>query len=203
MDNLNYKPNSHKYKQEQKQAKEKNVEKVVKGKVKVKKKNSLQKMTRSIIAEDAESVKSYVLIDVILPAVKKAIYDTVVGGAEMFLFGEKGYNKKSSGASKISYTNYYDGGRKSTTASRIRSGNYYDFDDIFVESRGEAEDVLNRMDELLEIYKVVSVADFYDLLGVTCDYTDNKYGWTHLKNAEIIRTRDGYKFKMPKVSPID
>lgn len=203
MDNLNYKPNSHKYKQEHKQAKEKNVEKVVKGKVKVKKKNSLQKMTRSIIAEDAESVKSYVLIDVILPAIKKAIYDTVVGGAEMFLFGEKGYGKKSSGASKISYTSYYSDGRKSTAASRIRSGNYYDFDDILVESRGEAEEVLNRMDELLEIYKVVSVADFYDLLGVTCDYTDNKYGWTHLKNAEIIRTRDGYKFKMPKVSPID
>ena len=71
---------------------------------------------------------------------------------------------------------YYDDRdrRDSGNVSRTRTG--YDYDDIILESRGEAEDVLERMDELIATYQVVSVADFYDLVGVSGNYTDNKYG---------------------------
>ena len=58
------------------------------------------------------------------------------------------------------------------------------------------------MDELLETYKMVTVADFYDLVGVTCDYTDNNYGWTSLRSAEVVRVRDGYIIKLPRALPI-
>ena len=54
------------------------------------------------------------------------------------------------------------------------------------------------MDDLIETYGLVSVADFYDLVGVTGDYTDNKYGWTDLRNANVIRVRDGYMIKLPR-----
>ena len=59
------------------------------------------------------------------------------------------------------------------------------------------------MDELIETYGSATVADLYDLVGITCNYTDNKYGWTNLRNAEPIRVRDGYMLKMPKALPID
>ena len=59
------------------------------------------------------------------------------------------------------------------------------------------------MDGMLETYGVVSVADMYDLVGITCNYTDNKYGWTNLRNAEPVRVRDGYMLKLPKAGPID
>ena len=72
-----------------------------------------------------------------------------------------------------------------------------------LETRGEAEDVLSRMDELIDTYGVVSVADLYDLVGISCNYTDNKYGWTNLRNAEPVRVRDGYMLKLPKALPID
>ena len=83
----------------------------------------------------------------------------------------------------------------------MRSG--YSFDDIVLESRGEAEEVLSRMDELLEMYEIVSVADLYDLVGITHDYTDNNYGWTNIRTAEVVRVRNGgYMLKLPKVLPI-
>ena len=79
----------------------------------------------------------------------------------------------------------------------------YSYDDIILNSRGEAEDVLMRMDELMETYGLVRVADLYDLVGITGNYTDNKYGWTNIRNAEIVRVRDGYMIKMPRAVPID
>ena len=42
-----------------------------------------------------------------------------------------------------------------------------------------------------------------DLVGVTGNYTDNKYGWTNIRNAEVVRVRDGYRIKLPRALPID
>ena len=61
-----------------------------------------------------------------------------------------------------------------------------------------------KMDELIYLYGVVSIRDFYDLVGKTGDYTDEKYGWTDIRSASIIRTYDNrYKIKLPRVLPID
>ena len=79
----------------------------------------------------------------------------------------------------------------------------YDYDNIILSSRGEAEDVLMKMDELMDTYGLVRVADLYDLVGITGNYTDNKYGWTNIRNAEIVRVRDGYMIKMPRAVAID
>ena len=72
-----------------------------------------------------------------------------------------------------------------------------------IDNRGEAEIVLSRMDELIDTYGIVTIADLYDLAGVTGDYTTNNYGWTNIRNAEVVRVRDGYIIKMPKAMPID
>lgn len=195
----NYKPNSRKSKEERREnSSERKVEKVVKGSVKTKKKN---KFTDVFISEDAANVKSYVLMDVLVPAIKKAISDIVTDGIDMILYGETGRTKKrSSNSSYVSYRSYSDKDRRDERRSSHRSG--YRYDDIILESRGEAEEVLERMDELLDTYGVVSVADLYDLVGITGNYTDNKYGWTNIRNAEPVRVRDGYMLRLPKPLPI-
>lgn len=203
---MDYAPNSHKAKEEKAQTEvpeRKKLEKVVTGKVKTKKRNEMSKLGEIFIAEDARNVKSYILMDVLVPAVKKAISDIVTNGIDMLLFGEGGGTRKTSSASAVSYRNYYDQKdiRRGYSNTRMRTG--YDYDDIILESRGEAEEVLARMDELIETYGIVSVADLYDLVGKTCNYTDNKYGWTNIRNAEPIRVRDGYMLKMPKAGPIN
>lgn len=199
-----YKPNSHKAKAEDLQKTEKKVEKVVTGTVKVKKKNGIDKFANVFISEDIKNVKSYILMDVLVPAIKKAVKDIVTDGIEMILYGESGRSKRSSsGASYISYNRFSDrrDDDRRLSGSVTRTG--YSHDDIILETRGEAEEVLSRMDELISTYGVVSVADLYDLVGKSCNYTDNKYGWTNIRNAEPIRVRDGYMLKLPKALPID
>lgn len=210
MDMENIKPNSHKYREEQQKndtgGETKKVEKVVKGTVKTRKKSEARKFADIFISEDAANVKSYILMDVLVPAVKKAISDIVTDGIDMILYGGSGRHagRNTSSSPYISYSKYSERDRRDerryTSDNRTRNG--YRYDDIILDSRGEAEGVLARMDELIDLYDTVSVADLYDLVGITGNYTDNKYGWTNLRNAEVVRVRDGYLLKMPKPGPL-
>ena len=199
-----YKANSHRVKEEQKgkEVVKKDIQPVAKAKTK--KKSEVKKFADVFIAEDITSVKDYIVNDVLIPAAKKAISDIITNGVDMILYGEaKGRDRRRDGGSRVSYTKYYERDRdRDYDRSRTRRS-VYDYDDIILDTRGEAEDVLNRMDDLIDAYGMVSVADLYDLVGISGNYTDNKYGWTNLRNAEVRRTRDGYLLKLPKALPFD
>ena len=199
-----YKPNSNRFKEEQKEKeREKKVEKVVTGAVITRKQSKIRKFTNEFISEDAKNVKSYVFGEVLIPAIKKAISDIVTDGIDIILYGESRGGKKRSTADKVSYRNYYDRDNRSLRDPRPAINSGYSYDDIVLANRGEAQDVLARMDELMDTYGLVRVADLYDLVGITGNYTDNKYGWTNIRNADIVRVRDGYMIKMPRAVPID
>lgn len=201
-----YKSNSHNSKEKPKEAApEKKIEKVVQGTVKTKKKSEVRKFADVFISEDAENVKTFVLMDVLVPAIKKAISDIVTNGIDMILYGESGRTRKASPASRISYNQYYDRDRRDIRRDRdvVRSRSNYTYNDILLESRGEAEEVLARMDELVATYGMVSVADLNELVGITGQYTDNNYGWTDIRSACVQRVRDGYLLKLPRAIPIE
>ena len=207
MDIEDYKSNSNKSKEEAKKSnniEQHRTEKVVKGKVISRKKSGLRKFTDEFVSEDAKNIKNYVFGEVLIPAIKKAISDIVTDGIDMILYGGSRSGRRSS-ADKISYRNYSSySTRDSYRRDEPRSSyNSYDYNDIILDSRGEAEDVLARMDELIDSYGLVRVADLYDLVGISGNYTDNKYGWTNIRNAQIVRVRDGYMIKMPRAIPID
>ena len=194
-----YKSNSHRSKE---LTKNEPVKKVVKpiAKATTKKKN---KLAETFISEDASNIKSYILMDVLEPAIKKAVIDIVTDGISMLFYGDTshGNRRSSTSASYISYNRYSDRDRRDDRTSYGRSR--YSYDDIILQSRGEAEEVLDRMSEMIDTYGIVSVADMYDLVGIATNYTDNKYGWTNLRNAEPIRVSNGYMLKLPKAGPID
>lgn len=198
-----YRPNSNRFKDEQKDKNEKRVTKpVVTGKVVTKKPSALRKLTGEFISEDAKNVKSYVFGEVLIPAIKKAISDIVTDGIDIILYGESRKGSRRSSVDKVSYRNYYDRdarpSRMSSTSSSI-----YSCDDIILDSRGEAEEVLRSLDEIMSTYRLVRVADLYDLVGITAPPTANGYGWTNIRNAEVVRARDGYMIKMPRAIPLD
>lgn len=197
-----YKGNSHRSKEVEVKEERKKLEPIAQGKAK--KKNEIKKFADVFIAEDVTSVKNYILMDVLLPAAKKAISDIVTNGIDMILYGET-RNKSKGRESRVSYTKYYDRERDRDydRPSRSRGRYGYDYDDIILDTRKEAEEVLDRMDDLIDNYGMVSVADLYDLVGISGNYTDNKYGWTNLRNADVQRVRDGYLLKLPKALPFD
>ena len=204
MSEMDYKPNSHKYKKEQENEKkeEKRVEKVIKGTAKVKK-NEIRKITDVFISEDVKNVKSYVLMDVLVPTIKKAIVDIVTDGINMIFFGGTGSRKGGTvRADKVSYRSYYDQ-NDARRYDRGASPTRRSYDDIIYESRVEAKEVLERMEELISKYGMATVADLYDLSGLSCDYTDNKYGWINLRSADVVRVSDGYMIKLPRAAALD
>lgn len=202
-----YPSNSHKYKEEQKltsDTAEKRVSKVVKNPVKTKK-NDARRFADIFISEDISNVKNYIFMDVLVPAIKKAVYDIVTNGIDMFLYGGSGKAKSSSNNTKVSYRSYYE--RKDGTGYRgsenVKPRNSFDYDDIIFDNRGEAEAVKQQMQDVIVRYGVVTVADLYDMADLTAPYTSQKYGWMDVSGAEAVRVRDGYMLKLPRAIPID
>lgn len=200
-----YKSNSYKSKEEKAEP-EKKLVKVVKGTVRTKKKSEARKFADVFISEDLSNVKSYILMDVLVPAIKKAIDDIVSDGIHMLLYNGDRRGGKRSAASKVSYGQFYDRPserRDSYKMAGSRSG--LDYDEIVFETRGDAESVLSAMQDVIDQFGVVSVGDLYDLAEVTTtNYAVNKYGWTDIRSAEPFRLRDGgYILKLPRALPLN
>lgn len=194
---MNYKPKSNTPANDN--LPEKKVEKVVTGAVSTRKKSEIKKLTDVFLAEDMDRVKTYILFDVVIPGVKKAIQETI----NAVLWGEGSRSSGSTPAAKINYGSYYNNNNNTGNRPNIRTRDTYGFENISFDNRGDAEQVLDCMADLIQRYEIVSVADMYDLCGVTCDYTDYKYGWTDLRGADVLRNRDKFFIKLPKPMPID
>jgi len=192
----NYPSNSHKSKEKRKDE-PKRIQKVISGSAKVQKKSALRKFIDIFIPDDVNSIKD----DIIIPAGKKLLFDIF----EAVLYPNGG-GKRSSSSSKIAYGSFYNDRNNDRRESRhtgLKNG--YLTKDVIVESRGEAEMVLDILDEQIGRYNLVSVADLYDAVGIddTNNYMNDKYGWTDIRNARVVPVRDGYLIKMPRAVPLD
>ena len=139
---------------------EKKVEKVITGAATTKKKGEMQKFADVFISKDVSNVKSYILLEVLVPALKKAISDIVTNGIDMILYGESERTKKTSTASKVSYRGYYENNRDRRYADTPRARSGFDYDDIIFSSRGDAEAVISSMDNIIG-NSVLSALEIY------------------------------------------
>lgn len=116
--------------------------------------------------------------DSIRESLKRALPDRI----EHWLFGETGRSTRPT------YVNYKCYGR--TT-------------DIRFESRTDAENALEGLQENIKSYGVATISDLYEIAGVNHNSYVNEYqGWYNLENAKIVRVRDGYILELPKPLPI-
>lgn len=176
------------------------------------KKSMTKKFKEAFIGEDGDnqSVADYILYDVLVPAAKSTISDMVTGGIEMILYGERRGGSKMNRDRGRSYVNY-SGYSTRRDDDRVRNGSrvrrsardrVYN-DDIVVPTRGEAEQTIDSLLDIIDQYGSASIADLYSLTGIDSDFTDNSYGWTNLSTASVSRTRDGYILNLPRAYPID
>lgn len=202
-----YKSNSHKSKAEAKVAEEKRekINAVAKAKVVKKKKNNF---LSSFISDDAVSIKDYIVDEFLIPLVQKTICDIFEEIPKTIFYGKSG-RRRSSNSDRVSYTKYSstrDRDRDYRDRDRDRYNDrrtdIFDSTDIIFDSRGEAEKVLAVMDEIMQEYEIVRVADLYDLAGVSCDFPANDYGWTNIRNARVVHVRDGWVIEMPRAISI-
>lgn len=193
---------------------EKKIEKVVTGSVVQRKRSLGKRFHDTFLGGDSRSVGQYIVVDVLVPATKDLIHDIVTSYVERMLFPDaaRGVStrRRPSSAPSVGRINY---GSSSSTIRRDpreetrprhvshTARSRHQFGEIILEKRVEAEEVLDRMYEQLRDYGSVSVADLYDMVDVTSEFTDNKWGWLDLDTAKVRYTRDGYLLDLPR--PVD
>lgn len=208
--------NRHKDKTPQAKPTEKKVTQVTENEVVRRKKPVGKRLSETFIGGDARSVWAFVTLDILVPAAKDAIADMVSQGAERMIFGEtRSSGRRSTRRGEgphIAYNKYSGGGsrrlgppddrHRHEMSKRARAS--HDFDEIILGTRVEAEEVLERLTDLVDRYETATVADLYDLVGITGTFTDDKWGWTDLHTATVARVRHGgFLLDLPRPEPLD
>lgn len=193
---------------------EKVVLRVVEGDVVRRKKSLTTRFREMFLGDDTKGVFEYVLGDVLVPALKDMITDSVSQGMERLIFGNARPNNRRGGSrpgafgnnsGPVNYNRYAGSNRESSQSGTMsrRARASHDFDDIILATRGEAEQVIDQLTSILEKYEIVSVRDLYETVGVEFHHTDEKWGWTNLREARVTRVSNGYLLDLPKTEPID
>ena len=162
-------------------------------------------------ASNAE-IKTYLIEEVIVPAILENIADAINCAVEMRFFGTARRRKSVRGGtqngSKVNYGNFFSGGvnerRERMARSTIERSARGSLDDYIFDNLRDAETILVDMQETLDKYKQVTVADYLDILSnygisVKTEFTDNKFGWTDLSTVKPVRARGGgYYLDLPR-----
>ena len=192
----------------------KDILQIVSGKVVRKATPAHKKLLGSIFSGNPTSVRTYVIMEVLLPAFQETLLDVISQGSQRIVRGDdRERNSKKRGAwsnsyddrkSRFNYAGQFssqNGGRRDAPPAKNRPGGL-DIGDIYLEHRVEAESILTAMTDISDRYEAVTVADLFNLLGVTSEYTDQKWGWENLRDARVVRTSDGYLLDLPPTTPI-
>jgi hypothetical protein len=164
----------------------------------------------TFVAGDAKTASRYVIFDVLIPAAKDTIVEVLSQGIEKLIYGDSrrrtGSTPPASGPTGlVSYNRYAMQSRQTSpqrTMSRMARSRH-DFDEVVLTSRTEAEEVIDRLFEVVSRYGSASVADLYELVGISGTHVDNKWGWTDLRGAGVSRVRGGYLLDLPEPQPLD
>lgn len=210
-----YPGNSHKSKIPEPVQEEKKIERVTEGKV-IRKRPSLGKRFSTLfIAGDSDSVMQYVLMDVLLPGARDMVADAATQYVERMIFGESrstsrrtGMRASSTGVpGYVSYNRFAASNKPSPEAPRMgisaKSRATHNFDQLVLATRPEAEEVIDRLFDLIAKYEQATVADLYELVGETGSFTDQKWGWTDIRGSEVQRVRDGYLLRLPQPGTLE
>lgn len=182
--------------------KTKKIEKVVDdGGVKVKRSLG-KKFSETFLAGDLNSVKEYLIMDILIPTIRDTMLDILHGSLDV-LFGSSP-RRRSRDSGRKTYVSYDGISRSSSRREREhnreerrsrKSG--FDAEDYIFDKKTDAERVFNNMVDILEEYNAVTVTDFLDSIGKSTDYTLQNYGWTNLAEGKVKRVRDGYILDLP------
>lgn len=186
---------------------EKKVERVAQGEVLRRKKPLGKRMKETFFGGDGRGVWEFITGDVLIPSLKDLIADVVTQGIERMIFEDGRSHSRRGRRDPRGHTRYDRYSRRDRDEPRQMSRRgraSHDFDEIILDSRVEAEEVIDHLYELVNQFEQASVADLYELIGVSGNYTDQKWGWEDLRGAGVTRLPSGgYLLDLPRPDPLD
>ena len=156
--------------------------------------------------EGLKGVGKYVGTEIVAPAIKGVIVDSVVASINTIIYGSDAPRTRSS--TPRSYGGYTNYSRQYGGAPTTRTGSQHNrtvmaanrIQEYELPDRQQANDVLTSLREIADKYSAVSVADYYESIGVPVEYTDNNYGWElrDLDTARVRSTPHGFIIELPR-----
>lgn len=207
METPDYPPNSFRSK-EGPETEEKKIERVTSSTAIRRKKSLGRKFKEVFFGGDARSAGQFVIYSVLIPWTKDVIVEMGREGIEKLVRGDS-YRRRSSPfsgpAGYVSYnrmTTRPDSRQEPARPLSARARSRHDFDEIVLQTRPEAEEVISQLFEIVSRYDTATVADLYELVGIRSNHVDHKWGWSDMRGAGVVRTRDGYLLELPDVQPM-
>jgi hypothetical protein len=171
-----------------------------------------RKFAQTFFGGDARTATEYMVGHVVIPALKEMIVEAASSGFERLVYGETRPKRGRPTSGPLGYVSYNRQPQTQRPDSRPPQQNRlprsararHDFDDIIIPSRQEAEEVIDRMFDLVSKYDSATVADLYELTGLKSDHADVKWGWFSLQGASVGRVRGGgYLLDLPEPEFLD
>lgn len=191
------------------------VEKVIQGTARARKLPWYRRAANSFVAEDAQTVGDYILVDILVPAIKTAIRDIIVGGTERTLFGVTGRGGTRGPAygglrgNQRSIREKYNEVSTAEAARRSQGGppaqqraSTFDYKELYFDTRQDAIEVIDSMVSRIALYHEATVKDLYDYCGISGDYTAHGYGWYDLSDANVRQFRGAWLLELPNPVPL-
>ena len=99
----------------------------------------------------------------------------------------------------------YDDKLTRVKPSRVSYREYAEnrFDKVIFDTYENAQKALDALKELCDKYGHASVADLYDIAGLSTNYTQHNHGWYSLDDVSIKQIRDGYVLDTPVTTRIN
>lgn len=197
-----YTPNSDKSKAADNPEPKPKQEKAVKGEVVIVKPSLGARFKNVFFGGDANTTAQYVLSEVILPAARTLVVDTVTKAVERVIYGDNSYRPRrpsSSYAPRINYNRMSDREDyrpRGFVPGQAPRGNKI-FEDVIVGTKEDAEILIERVGDVVDKYSVVTIADVLDILGLDSVHVDNKWGWEYLPTIQVNQVREGWRVTFP------
>lgn len=163
-------------------------------KARVKRESTARKVVGEIIKEDARSVGETVLWDVIIPTVKNLISDTVTRSIDSMLYGDSRPRSRNNYSDYSGYSRPKGSRDRPVERRERRSARQAEPErnEIIFDTRSDANDVIDRMSDIIDQYGQASLADLNALIGASSNFIDDNWGWTDMGSFNVRQVRDGF-----------
>ena len=206
-----YPSNTLKERNKQAQKKEKpELKCVVSGKSKPVPQSFWSKVFVGIKPASGQTMKGFIFDEIVTPLIQRAVVEGVTGAINYLVKGDAYADRKNNNSFGKSYINYngISSGKSNANGNQyVYSGKNsgMEIENVWFESRVDAQRVLDEMQSVIAGYDILTVNGFYDIIGRTniIDPSNEKFGWSDLRNAYITASRGGWVIHLPHPMPID
>lgn len=191
----------------------KKIEKVIAGKA-TQRKKPLGKRFVETFFSGSDSVVSYVLQEILIPAIKDTVADMFTQGLERAIYGDARSSSRRTGIRPGSSPNYISYNRFAPNAASTsrpdprpqlsrQARATHDFREIVLATRRDAEAVTDALLALLDQYNQATVSDLYSLMDIPTTFADEQWGWKDIRGYKVERVNNGYLLDLPQPEQLD